>query len=62
MKTYDNHGKVVGEINHFRTTNGDSVTTNTMHNNGRVVSQTVAVAHPNGKVRTLTTIGGKLLP
>jgi hypothetical protein len=62
MKTYDNHGKVVGEINHFRTTNGDSVTTNTMHNNGRVVSQTVTVAQPNGKVSTTTTIGGKLLP
>jgi len=62
MKTYDNHGKVVGEINHFRTTNGDSVTTNTMHNNGRVVSQTVTVAQPNGKVTTTTTLGGKLLP
>jgi len=53
---------VVGEINHFRTTSGDSVTSNTMHNNGRVVSQTVTVAQPNGKVNTTTTIGGKLLP
>jgi len=41
MKSIDNSGKLVGEINHFRTTSGDSVTTNTMHNNGRVVSQTV---------------------
>jgi hypothetical protein len=62
MKSYDNSGKLVGEINHFRTTNGDSVTTNTMHNNGRVVSQTVTVAQPTGKVSTTTTIGGKLLP
>ncbi|MGO9336139.1 MAG: hypothetical protein ACLPH3_18140 [Terracidiphilus sp.] len=62
MKTFDNSGKLVGEINHFRTTSGDSVTTNTMHSNGRVVSQTVTVAQPNGKVSTTTTIGGKLLP
>lgn len=62
MKSYDNSGKLVGEINHFRTTSGDSVTTNTMHNNGRVVSQTVTVAQPTGKVSTTTTIGGKLLP
>ena len=62
MKTFDNSGKLVGEINHFRTTSGDSVTTNTMHNNGRVVSQTVTVAQPTGKVSTTTTIGGKLLP
>jgi hypothetical protein len=62
MKCYDNHGKLVGEINHFRTTSGDSVTTNTMHNNGRVVSQTVSVSQPDGKVNTTTTIGGKRLP
>ncbi len=62
MKSYDNNGKLVGEINHFRTISGDSVTTNTMHNNGSVVSQTVTVAQPNGKVNTTSTIGGKLLP
>jgi hypothetical protein len=62
MKTYDNNGELVGEINHFRTGDGKSVTTNSLHNNGRVVSQTVTVAQPNGKVNTTTTIGGKLLP
>jgi hypothetical protein len=64
MKTYDNNGKLVGEINHFRTTSGDSVTTNTQYNsyNGRPTSQTVSVSQPNGKVNTTTTIGGKLLP
>ena len=62
MKTYDNSGKLIGEINHFRTTSGDSVTTNSMHNNGRVVSQTVTVAQPNGKVSTTNVINGKLLP
>lgn len=64
MKTYDNNGKLVGKINHFRTTSGDSVTTNTQYNsyNGRPTSQTVSVSQPNGKVSTTTTIGGKLLP
>ena len=64
MKSYDNSGKLVGEINHFRTTDGSSVTTNTQYNShtGIVTSQTVSVAQPNGKVSTTTTIGGKLLP
>jgi hypothetical protein len=64
MNHCDNQGKLVGEINHFRTADGRSITTNTMHNshNGRVVSQTVTVVQPNGKVDTTNTIGGKLLP
>lgn len=64
MKAIDNHGRLVGEINHFRTVDGKSVTTNTQVNsyNGRITSQTVSVAQPNGKVSTTTTIGGKLLP
>lgn len=64
MKSFDNQGKLVGEINRFRTVDGKSITTNTQYNsyNGRVVSQTVTVAQPSGKVNTTTTIGGKLLP
>lgn len=56
--------KLVGEIKQFRTVDGKSITTNTRYNtyNGRVTSQTVNVADSNGKVRTTTTIGGKLLP
>jgi hypothetical protein len=64
MKSYDNSGELVSEINHFRTSDGKSVTSNTIYDthNGRVASQTVNVSHPNGKVSTTTTIGGKLLP
>jgi hypothetical protein len=65
MKSIDNNGKLVGEINHFRTGDGRSVTTNTMYNthNGQVASQNVSVQDSNtGKVSTTTTIGGKLLP
>ena len=62
MNTFDNQGRLIGQIEHFRTTDGDSVTTNAIINNGRVVSQTVTVAQPSGKVTTKTTMGGKLLP
>jgi len=64
MKSYDNSGKLIGEINHFRTIDGESVNVNTQYNShtGRVTSQIVSVAQPNGKVSTTTTIGGKLLP
>jgi len=64
MKTYDNHGKLVAEINHFRTMDGKSVTTNTMYetNSGRPVHQNVSVLESNGKVTTTNAINGKLLP
>jgi len=64
VKSFDNSGKLIGEINHFRTVDGRSITTNTQFNShtGRVTSQTVCVAQPNGKVTTTTAIGGKLLP
>jgi len=64
VKSLDNNGKLIGEINHFRTADGKSVTTNTQYNsyNGRPASQTVSICESNGKVSTTTTIGGKLLP
>jgi YD repeat-containing protein len=63
MKSYDNSGKLVGEINNFRTTDGKSISTVTAYDPfGRPTSQSVAVWEPSGKVSTTTTIGGKLLP
>ena len=64
MKSFDNSGRLVAEINHFRTTDGKSVTTNTMYdtNSGRVVNQNIAVFETNGKVTTTNVINGKLLP
>lgn len=64
MNIRDNHGRLIGQIEHFRTTDGRSVNVNTQVNsyNGQVTSQTVSVAQPNGKVSTTMTIGGKLLP
>ncbi len=64
MKGYDNSGRLVSEINSFRTADGKSINTVTSYNaiTGRPLSQSVAVWEPNGKVSTTTTIGGKLLP
>jgi hypothetical protein len=64
MKTFDNHGKLIGEINQFWTQDGKSISTNTVYNNynGHPISQTILVSEPNGKVTTTRTINGKLLP
>ena len=64
MKTYDNNGKLVGEINHSRTADGTSITSVTSYNtyNGRPLSQNITVREPNGKVTTTNVINGKLLP
>lgn len=64
MRSYDNSGKLVGEINHFRTADGKSVTTNTQYNsyNGRPVNQTITIRESNGKVTTANVLNGKLLP
>jgi hypothetical protein len=61
----DNSGRLVAEINHFRTGDGRSVTTNTTFNthNGQVASQNVSVQDSKtGKVTSTNIIGGKLLP
>ena len=64
MKSYDNRGKLVSEINRFRTADGKAITTNTMYdtNSGRPVNQNISVQQPNGKVTTTNVINGKLLP
>jgi hypothetical protein len=64
MKGYDNSGRLISEINSFRTSDGKCISTNTVYNSvtGRPTSQNILVSEPNGKVSTTTTIGGKLLP
>ena len=64
MKSYDNNGKLVSEINHFRTGDGKSVTSNTMcdTNSGRPTNQNVTVFETNGKVKVTNVVNGKLLP
>jgi hypothetical protein len=64
MKSFDNNGKLVSEINHSRTADGTSITTNTVYNtyNGRPTNQNVTVRESNGKVTVTNLINGKLLP
>ena len=64
MKTYDNHGKLIGEINHSRTADGTSITTNTQYNtnSGRPTNQNITVRESNGKVSVTNVLNGKLLP
>jgi hypothetical protein len=62
MRSYDNSGKLVSEINHFRTGEGKSITSNTQFYNGRPTNQNVTVCESNGKVKITNVISGKLLP
>ena len=63
MQSFDNNGKLSSEINHFRTSDGKSITTNTQYNSGRVTAQNVTVCDTNnGKVTSTNVLNGKLLP
>jgi hypothetical protein len=64
MKTYDNHGRLINEMNTAITSDGKTVTTNTNYNpdNGRVITQNISVRDKQGRVTVENIIGGKLLP
>lgn len=62
MVTYDNNGKIVGEINTSFTGDGKVITSNTMYHNGRPVAQTISVRDSQGHVETTNILGGKILP
>ena len=64
MKTYNNQGKLVGEINTTFMQDGTVITTNTIYNanNGQAISQNISVRDSQGKITTRNTFGGKLLP
>jgi hypothetical protein len=62
VKTYDNHGKLISEINTSTTNRGDLVISSTLYNGGNPVSQNISVRDSQGKVTTTNVIGGKILP
>jgi len=63
VKTYDNSGKLIGEINVTVIPTKAIVQTNTVYNNDRVVSQTITRNEFDGTTRTFEILyGGKLLP
>jgi len=61
MKTYDNFGKLIGEINTIYTKQG-VVTTSTVYYNDRVISHHISIRDNQGKVTSEDVIGGKLIP
>jgi ectoine hydroxylase-related dioxygenase (phytanoyl-CoA dioxygenase family) len=61
MKTYDNFGRLIAETNTIFTKQG-VVTTSTVYNNDRVISQRITVRDNQGKVTSEDVIGGKLIP
>lgn len=63
MKSYDNRGRLVSEINTIYA-DGKVITTDTIYdaNSGQPIAQNISIRDSHGKVTTQNTIGGKLLP
>lgn len=62
MIVRDNSGRVVGQLEHFRDSQGNSVSTNTLFYNERPVVQTISIRDNQGHVETRTIQNGRLLP
>ena len=62
MITRDNHGKVVGQLEHFRDAQGNTWDTNTMYHNERPVVQQISIRDNQGHVEMRTIQNGRLLP
>ena len=62
MQIRNNWGELIGEINSGVTDKGERITTNTIYYNGRPVVQNISVRDDQGKVRTTTVFGSKILP
>jgi hypothetical protein len=62
MITRDNNGKIVGQIEHLRDAQGNTVDTVTSYCNERPVVQLITVRDTQGRVESKTILNGKLLP
>ena len=62
MIARDNQGKIVGQIEHLRDSQGNTVDTVTSYSNERPVVQLITVRDTQGHVETRTVLNGKLLP
>ena len=63
MIVRDNHGKIIGQLEHFRDNNGNSFDTNTMYDSReRPVVQKISIRDNQGHVESRTILNGKLLP
>jgi hypothetical protein len=62
MITRDNQGKIVGQIEHMRDAQGNTVDTVTSYYNERPVIQRITIRDTQGHVESKTILNGKLLP
>jgi hypothetical protein len=62
MQIRNNWGELIGKINNGITDKGERIITNTIYHNGYPVMQNISVRDNEGKVRTTTVIGSKVLP
>ena len=64
MKTYDNSGKLIGEITVAVRPGFGVIQTNTVYDaqTGRPISQNISTREFDGSVRTFDVLFGKLLP
>ena len=62
MQIRNNWGELIGEINNSFTDKGEHIITNTIYRGGNPVMQNISVRDNQGKVRTTTVIGSKILP
>ena len=62
MQIRNNRGELIGEINTAYTGEGEVIVTNTTHDRGNPVFQTISVRDNQGQVRTTNVLRGKILP
>jgi hypothetical protein len=63
MISRDNQGKIVGQIEHLRDAQGNTVDTNTTYDSReRPVVQKITIRDTRGHVESRTILNGKLLP
>lgn len=62
MLVRDNQGKVVGQLEHLRDDQGNTVDSVTSYCNERPIVQLITIRDTQGKVETRTILNGKLLP
>ena len=62
MIARDNNGKIVGQIEHLRDSQGNTVKTVTTYSNERPVVQLITFRDNQGRVESKTILNGKLLP
>lgn len=62
MIVRDNQDKIVGQLEHMRDANGNTVDINNTYSASKPVVQLITTRDNQGHVESRTILGGKLLP